>query len=722
MGSLATDPTIHMMASSSTLPPTSDTTSEPQGKIEPQGKVIDVAVTNGPRAIKLRPVLKGQLAKNVKGKWVWEGKWGLDEKAFAPGGYLSPFHYERANATTDDNSSAETTTAASAVKSEYSRVAGVVHASQITNTSTAIPVESHNAESSGVSSVPSSPPTDTTEAGCDQTVAANHSANVDPMIAELGGVFNGFFLMGAATLGGKSTKHSERNIVMEFTRQDVIAQANTHADDESSAASADESSASNASPTAGNSNNNSAIAGGEEIRSTQDDPQTNDAQQTNNIKIGSASVSYLVCGKGKNQFGQFRLEGTYCPTSGMMELYRNYISLSPRARRAETRIHSKRSSTSIYKHNTTAAVTENGTAIPSAPHRTASSSSLLAGGGTQATSRCGRLRRVPSHLQDEDPALENSDVNRRMYQTLEAVTSADPNNWFLTPVDAAALGLDDYHVIVTQPMDLGTVRTRLGEGAYANATEFSNDVRLTFDNSMRYNPSTHPVHIAAAELLRLFERKHKELLKEPNNKKTQGSEPSSPSATSSTSSRGGAGKKPRGVAGKRPPKSGSAAPGKKRQRTTGKGKGGKGGKPGKGGRSAAPTVKDVQEQRRQIMQMNDDLAMYMASDDGDVIGEVGVHAAAVDVQQDGGVAMLLNPMEDVELSYEEKNQLGLFIHQLGPEDLQRVLDIITECGAMLPTNDEGELELDFDKIDAHALRCVQAFVWQCQAAEEKENE
>ncbi|EOA35100.1 hypothetical protein CARUB_v10020214mg [Capsella rubella] len=78
---------------------------------------------------------------------------------------------------------------------------------------------------------------------------------------------------------------------------------------------------------------------------------------------------------------------------------------------------------------------------------------------------------------------------------------------FNTPVDAVGLGLHDYHNIVEQPMDLGTVKTRLSKSWYKSPLEFAEDVRLTFNNAMLYNPVGHDVHGMAKILLNLFEEK-----------------------------------------------------------------------------------------------------------------------------------------------------------------------------------------------------------------------
>ncbi|CAL9240499.1 unnamed protein product [Arabidopsis halleri] len=78
---------------------------------------------------------------------------------------------------------------------------------------------------------------------------------------------------------------------------------------------------------------------------------------------------------------------------------------------------------------------------------------------------------------------------------------------FNTPVDAVMLGLHDYHNIVEKPMDLGTVKTRLSKSWYKSPLEFAEDVRLTFNNAMLYNPVGHDVHHMAEFLLNLFEEK-----------------------------------------------------------------------------------------------------------------------------------------------------------------------------------------------------------------------
>ncbi|KZV55492.1 hypothetical protein F511_38932 [Dorcoceras hygrometricum] len=78
---------------------------------------------------------------------------------------------------------------------------------------------------------------------------------------------------------------------------------------------------------------------------------------------------------------------------------------------------------------------------------------------------------------------------------------------FNEPVDAEALELHDYHVIIKHPMDLGTIKTRLSQNWYKSPREFAEDVRLVFRNAMTYNPKGQDVHVMAEELSGIFEEK-----------------------------------------------------------------------------------------------------------------------------------------------------------------------------------------------------------------------
>lgn len=79
--------------------------------------------------------------------------------------------------------------------------------------------------------------------------------------------------------------------------------------------------------------------------------------------------------------------------------------------------------------------------------------------------------------------------------------------WFNEPVDVKTLGLVDYFTIIKNPMDLGTVKSRLSTNRYKTPQEFAEDVRLTFQNAMTYNIEGNEVHSFAKQLLKMFEDK-----------------------------------------------------------------------------------------------------------------------------------------------------------------------------------------------------------------------
>nr|KAF6443173.1 bromodomain testis associated [Molossus molossus] len=73
---------------------------------------------------------------------------------------------------------------------------------------------------------------------------------------------------------------------------------------------------------------------------------------------------------------------------------------------------------------------------------------------------------------------------------------------FYNPVDVNALGLHNYYDIVKNPMDLGTIKTKMDNHEYKDAYEFAADVRLMFMNCYRYNPPDHEV-VTMARMLQI---------------------------------------------------------------------------------------------------------------------------------------------------------------------------------------------------------------------------
>ncbi|TXG60031.1 hypothetical protein EZV62_014604 [Acer yangbiense] len=107
----------------------------------------------------------------------------------------------------------------------------------------------------------------------------------------------------------------------------------------------------------------------------------------------------------------------------------------------------------------------------------------------------------------KDPSAENaiSGMMKKCRQILGKLMKYKHGWVFNTPVDVVALGLHDYYNVIKTPMDLGTVKSNLDKNVYKSPVEFASDVRLTFNNALKYNPRGHDVHSMAETLLVKFE-------------------------------------------------------------------------------------------------------------------------------------------------------------------------------------------------------------------------
>lgn len=72
--------------------------------------------------------------------------------------------------------------------------------------------------------------------------------------------------------------------------------------------------------------------------------------------------------------------------------------------------------------------------------------------------------------------------------------------WFTEPVDPVKFNIIDYFDIISQPMDLGTVRRKLAHNCYPSAADFARDMSLIWDNCYRYNGEAHDISKCAKEL------------------------------------------------------------------------------------------------------------------------------------------------------------------------------------------------------------------------------
>ncbi|KAI3768868.1 hypothetical protein L2E82_19704 [Cichorium intybus] len=120
------------------------------------------------------------------------------------------------------------------------------------------------------------------------------------------------------------------------------------------------------------------------------------------------------------------------------------------------------------------------------------------------------LKRLQSVNEQETFSL----LLRKQCENLLKKVMAHQHGWvFNKPVDVVALKIPDYFKVIKKPMDLGTIKEKLGSGNYSSPSQFAGDVRLTFSNAMTYNPPGNDVHIMADILSKFFELRWKPIEK-----------------------------------------------------------------------------------------------------------------------------------------------------------------------------------------------------------------
>ncbi|GMF10336.1 unnamed protein product [Phytophthora lilii] len=105
--------------------------------------------------------------------------------------------------------------------------------------------------------------------------------------------------------------------------------------------------------------------------------------------------------------------------------------------------------------------------------------------------------------------MDNSDViPERMLGIVTKLTKEPGGDIFEHPVDVEEV--PDYLNFITNPMDLGTIATRIGRESYyvgpSAVSLFASDVRLVFNNCKTYNAEGSDIWRVANELLRTFEK------------------------------------------------------------------------------------------------------------------------------------------------------------------------------------------------------------------------
>ncbi|XP_057950029.1 transcription factor GTE10-like isoform X2 [Malania oleifera] len=145
-----------------------------------------------------------------------------------------------------------------------------------------------------------------------------------------------------------------------------------------------------------------------------------------------------------------------------------------------------------------------GEVLPNKKLRIKFASKITEAGPASSTSA---KRGPPAGIEDQQVKRQRMDhsVKQQCSNILKKLMT-HPAGWvFNQPVDPEALNIPDYFSIISNPMDLGTIKSKLDNNLYFSNEEFVADVRLTFSNAMQYNPASNSVHMMAKELNNIFE-------------------------------------------------------------------------------------------------------------------------------------------------------------------------------------------------------------------------
>ena len=126
-----------------------------------------------------------------------------------------------------------------------------------------------------------------------------------------------------------------------------------------------------------------------------------------------------------------------------------------------------------------------------------------------------KISKEPSYLH-----LELGDEEIKLLRKIFEILENDPLAYdFLEPVDYVALNILDYPKIITNPMDLGTVKKNLHSYVYPTFKEFLDDINLIWKNCRTYNQPGSDIVKMANHCEKIFNKNLDKLFKNYKSKK-----------------------------------------------------------------------------------------------------------------------------------------------------------------------------------------------------------
>ncbi|XP_050968067.1 bromodomain testis-specific protein isoform X2 [Labeo rohita] len=293
---------------------------------------------------------------------------------------------------------------------------------------------------------------------------------------------------------------------------------------------------------------------------------------------------------------------------------------------------------------------------------------------------------------------------------------------FYKPVDAKALGLLDYHEIIHQPMDMGTIKKKMEAREYTDALQFAADMRLMFSNCYKYNPPGHEVVNMARKLQDVFEFRFSKIPDEPRNSTPASSQSKarkerthSPSSSESSDSESSS-----------PSENSSDTEEDEEERAHRLA-------------SLEEQLKAVREQLQLLTQTpllkpkkreKSKKKRKKEKESSKRKGEEMKKPAKIQKRsnskssgrKDSRAYDLEEEMNTSPMSYEEKRQLSLDINKLPGDKLGKVVNIIKAREPLLRDTDPEEIEIDFETLKPSTLRALECYVVACLRKKPKESD
>ncbi|EXJ81745.1 hypothetical protein A1O1_07810 [Capronia coronata CBS 617.96] len=178
--------------------------------------------------------------------------------------------------------------------------------------------------------------------------------------------------------------------------------------------------------------------------------------------------------------------------------------------------------------------------VPDVPTPSAQTTAPALANGNNATAA------ATNGITDGDDSVTPARL-AHMRKVISNLKKSNASAAFRLPVDPVALNIPNYPLVVTQPMDLGTIDQRLKRNEYTSVSAFISDFQLIVSNCVKFNGPDHGVTQSARKMESSFNNQMRNLpkatIEEPakDNKKaakrhepTRSAPPRRPSVSTST--------------------------------------------------------------------------------------------------------------------------------------------------------------------------------------------